>query len=185
MSIFDRFRRPRPTAHWVADARVDLVADLDRFALNDVGFGDPISRLSFLGPSPTDFHAFPALGINLEVTDGNLDGIVVALAKGAFMSGCKPDDVQPFVGTLRMAGRVWHPRELMHERQFVEVLGEPYWRAEDRDEVLLFFELAHGELQIEFSLDDWVQAVVVSPAPLMADPEQRQMYGVTKPWPPT
>ena len=169
----------------MADSRVELVADFDAFTLNGVGFGESVEGLPFLGPGPTDSHAFPGQGLSVDVTENKLDGFLVALGAKAFISGCKPGDVQPFVGTIRMGGRAWYPRELTHERHFTEVFGEPYWRDVDDEEVLLFFEFARGELQVEVSLDDRVQVLVASQAPLLADPEQRHAYGVTRPWPPT
>jgi hypothetical protein len=63
-------------------------------------------------------------------------------------------------------------------------LGEPYWRNEDEDEVILFYEDDPVETQFEFPDKKHLGFITILMPPLLADPIQHKAYGVTKPWPP-
>ena len=65
------------------------------------------------------------------------------------------------------------------------LVGPPYWRDEDADELILFYEFPNLEWQIEFSLDGSFNRVNVTCNPLLADETQRKAYRVDKPWPPS
>lgn len=164
---------------------VTLVADLDRFELCGVGIGDEVERLAFLGRSDSGAFDWARKGLTFDVEDRHLDGFVVALRAGALLGSARESDVRQFTGRVRMGGRDWRPDELDAERRFTDAWGEPFWRDEDADEILLFFEFPQGEVQVELSLTGVPQIVIASPHPLLADPEQRASYGVTKPWPTT
>lgn len=185
MSLLDRLRRRRnPTADWREDRSVRLIADLDRFELSGVGFGDPLARLSFLGPSESAFLDFHRKGLQVDVTDARLDGFTLALGAGAFLGGSSSHPVRPFVGTLRIKGRELRPEELRTETDLVALWGSPFCRNEDDDEILLFFEFADGEIQVESTRQGRPRVLIAIQQPLMADPEQRRAYGVDAPWPP-
>ncbi len=68
------------------------------------------------------------------------------------------------------------------ERGLIAIFGSPYWRDQDEDEVILFYEFGEYEWQIEMSLKDRLSVFVIAP-PILADPQQRAAYSVTKPWP--
>ena len=71
------------------------------------------------------------------------------------------------------------------EAEILAVWADPYWRDEDEDgEVILFYEHPRIERQVEIGPSGTLQAIVVTAAPLLADPERRRQYGVTKAWPP-
>lgn len=185
MSILDAFRRPAdPTERWREDLKVGLLADLDRFELNGVAFGEEVERLSFLGRSESRPFEYPSKGLLLDVDEPSLDGFVLALRRDADLGAPTGRRVQPFAGRVRIGGRDLEPHELRGEGDFVGAWGDPFWRDEDEDEVLLFFEFPDREIQVELSLDGVPLVLIVSPAPLMADPEQRAQYGVDKAWPP-
>jgi hypothetical protein len=186
MSIFDAFRSRSPTSAWREELGFLLVADLDRFELNGVGFGADIEGLRFLGPSESKWFDYPSKGLQLDVDSGaRLEGLVLALRGGVYLGQAKPEHVRQFAGRIRMNGRDWTPAELRSESDFVAAWGEPYWRDEDEDETLLFFEFDQGEVQVELSLEGVPQVLIVTPEPLMADSAQRESYGVTKSWPPS
>ena len=63
------------------------------------------------------------------------------------------------------------------------LFGQPYWRDQDEDEIILFYEFPGVEWQIEFDLVGALKHLRVG-RPLLADAEQRAAYGVTKHWPP-
>jgi len=66
----------------------------------------------------------------------------------------------------------------------MESLGAPYWIDRDDEEQILFFEFGSHEIQIEQTLDGRNKRMILTTLPLMANEEQRQAYGVDKPWPP-
>jgi len=186
MSILDWFQRRAPTAGWREDPGLQLVADLEVFELNGVGFGDDVEGLRFLGPSETRWYDYPSKGLQLDVdSKGRLEGLVLALRGGVYLGPTKPERVRQFAGRIRLNGRDWAPLELRGESDFIATWGEPYWRDEDEDEKLLFFEFDQCEVQVELTLEGVPQVLIVTSEPLMADPAQRDSYGVTKPWPPS
>lgn len=170
---------------WREDVRVPLLADLDRFELCGVGFGDDITRLSFLGPGGDEPLCYPAKGLLVDFEDGSFEGFVLALRRDVQLGSSSPERVHPFAGRIRMAGRDRAPRELTGSPDFLEAWGAPYWRDQDDQEILLFFEFARHEIQVELSLDGVPLVIVACSPPLMASPEQRRSYGVTKDWPPS
>lgn len=183
--MFSLFRRRRHPSHeWREDRKVQLIVDLDRFELSGVGLGEDIARLSFLGRSESRFFDYPSKGLQLDVDDGSLAGFSLALRRDVYLGTQVGGRVQRFAGRIRMKGRDWEPHELRGERDFVEVWGAPYWRDEDEDEILLFFEFPNREITVELSLQGVPQVLIVSRQPLMADAEQRERYGVTASWPP-
>lgn len=174
-----------PKACTWREEKVLLVADLDRFELNGVGFGEPVEELRFLGPSASGAFDYPAKGLQLDVDSaGRLDGLALALRRGAYLDQASPERVREFSGRIRVRGRDWAPNELNGESDFVVAWGQPYWRDTDEDETLVFFEFGRCEVQVELTLDGVPQILIVTPHPLMADPTQRESYGVTEPWPP-
>lgn len=185
MAFRDRFRRElrSPTRRWVEDRSVSLMVDLDAVTLCGVGVGDGVDRLQFLGPAIEEY-AFPAKGLVLNVADGRLDGFCVALSEAATdLFPASVETISAFRGSVRAKGREWHPHELARQSDFQELWGEPYWHDIDTHEVLLFFEFRDREIQVELTLAGRAKAILAG-TPLLADPEQRAAYGVTKPWPP-
>jgi len=164
---------------------VSLLADLDRLELSGAKFGDDVEALSFLGPSETRSFDYPSKGLGLDIEDARLAGFILALRPEAYLGPAAESNVREFQGQIRIGGRNLYAHQLTTERQFVSVWGEPFWRDEDPDEILLFFEFAEGEIQVELSLEGVPRVIVVTPQPLMADPEQRRSYGVTAQWSPS
>lgn len=177
--------RPHPTKHWREDRSVPLLADLDRFELGGVGLGAEIERLSFLGRSESRFFDYPRKGLQLDADeDGCFAGFSLALRRDAYLAAHLRGRVRAFPGYIRVKGRKKQPHEFRDERDFVEGWGEPYWRDEDDEEILLFFEFPGREITVELSLEGVPQVLVISTQALMADAAQREQYGVTAPWPP-
>jgi hypothetical protein len=172
-----------PTRNWTPDPSCKLVFELDRGALNGVGMGDDGERLSFLGPSDDPESArrgifsYHRLGYGFDWNDERLvDGCEVVFFD-------EFEKYQPFGGRitynqeeLRLAG--------MSESRFRERFPDIYWRDEDADEIILFYEMPNLEWQVEFDLAGIIKRVIVTDEPLMADAESRRGYQVTKAWPP-
>jgi hypothetical protein len=66
------------------------------------------------------------------------------------------------------------------------IFGEPYWSDLDDGEIILFYEYQEGtvELQFEFPNGEHLEFITLMKDGVLSKQEQRESYGVTKPWPP-
>ena len=182
-----------PTLEWTASAAAPLVVDLDASALCGVRLGDSIERLRFLGQGrwrglsaslrgkkgvTMGTLDYPERGLALDVMGGRLEGFVLTVSGGAERG------FAPFGGRIRFGGAEMGMERLDTEKRVLDMLGEPWWRDEDEDEILLFYERGEVEWQIEIEKGGTVAALLVVSPPLMAEADQRAAYGVTKTWPP-
>jgi hypothetical protein len=159
---------------------VPLVIDLDRHQLSGVGIGDPVERLSFLGPA--------VVGVGFEFRE---KGVIVSPTSvdqlwefSAILTPVGREHVLPFAGSFQFRGNRLALTPSTREADLLRLFGPPYWRDQDDDEVILFYEHGPVEWQLELSPDGALQAVTIG-TPLMAEPEQRAAFKVTKPWPPS
>ncbi len=167
-----------PTRAWIESGDPALLLDLDQQRFCGVAIGEPIARLSFLGPASRWSHAleFPGHGLALggeerieqvslffghadEPEQGRYRGGIVHRGASAALS-CNDD-----------------------EPRLAALFGEPFWRDADADETILFYEFGVVEWQIELGSDGRLKCLSLS-RPLLADPAQRAAYGVSRPWPP-
>ena len=170
--------QPNPTRRWQFDPSVPLVLDLDQHTLGGVAVGQPLERLSFLGkgfPRGPSL-AFPALGLAVSEADGLLADLIFYFGHPA-----EPDG-GTFVGIVRHHRLPLNLSAAVSEAWLRDRLGEPYWRDDDGQEVILFYEHGQNEWQIEFADDGRLKCWVICP-PLLAEEDQRRAYGVTKEWP--
>lgn len=177
--------RKHPSAAWQVQLGLEIQLDLDRHALCRCRIGDPMEWLSGLGP-PEDSKAlkenrycYYSKGIEIGEDEGAVADFAV------FWSDYLQAGFQPFNGRVTYRGKTVSLDSRTTEREFREMFSIPYWRDQDQDEIILFYEFRDGiEWQVEFTLAESLKAMrVVSPA-LMADARQREMYGVSAPWPP-
>jgi hypothetical protein len=170
MGLFSSRRRPPVPAvqvDWQA-----VVVDVGRSRCDTTTLGEP--------PRPVDFFSEPLLhrdvfqdeqhGLELGTGEAGLDYIVV--------------DVARFPGRFKLDGRAIDLGLQTTESEIRALLGEPWWRDEDEDEVILFYEDGRVERQFELTKSGTLTVITLMLSPLMADREQRKAYGVTKPWPP-
>jgi hypothetical protein len=155
-----------------------LEFDLDEHALCGVGIGDPLEQLAFLGPGrPCQSGiAFSQHGIEVSSDFGLLTELIVYFGHPAEPQGGK------FVGTIRHRRRPLALPPAITEQWARGCLGEPYWRDQDECEVILFYEHGLREWQLEFASDGLLKCWLIS-EPTLADPVQREAYGVTRTWP--
>ncbi len=177
-----RFTATNPSAEWRENPLVPLEVDLDRHRLGPVALGDPIEKLSFLGPgrrsgADKSWVEYPMKGLTFGAKDAALDWFTV------FLQPSPAARFGAFRGRLKFRGSPLAPAAFASEPEAVRLFGEPYWRDADEDEALLFYEFGPVEWQLEVAPSGAVTALTVSP-PLLADPEQRAFYKVSKPWPP-
>jgi hypothetical protein len=169
---------PNPTRTWRADSR-RLVLDLDSHRLADVGIGDELSRLAFLGPAqrwPCSLE-YPARGIAIGTCGQRVDELLFFFGHPELAQSGRYTDPILFRGSpLSLSARD-------DEQTWIARFGHPYWRDEDSDESILFYEFGQAEWQVEFAAAGGLKCLAIA-RPLLADPQQRLAYGVDRPWPP-
>jgi len=157
---------------------------LDRHSLGEVRVGDPVASLRRFGAvedaaavEAGDF-CLKSLGIWFSTKDGAVDGF------GVFWRDTDRQGFLPFAGWIHFAENRFALDAETTEAAFVERFGVPYWRDRDRRETLLFYEFGEIEWQVEFNRKGQLCSLWVMSPPLFADPKQREMYEVTRTWPP-
>ncbi|MGI5860665.1 MAG: hypothetical protein ACOX6T_01260 [Myxococcales bacterium] len=182
-TLFGR-QRESLTASWEADPAVLLEFDAQRHTLNGVRLGDPVERLRGLGPVE-DWRAlrvgdlvYASRGLRLGVSEGLLDSFSLI-----WSSPYEPG-FRSFPGHTLLNGREIGLSSSCTEPELRAWFGEPYWRDADEDEVLLFYEWADCEWQVELAPDGKLRSLLVVREPMLADAQARDSYGVTRPWPP-
>jgi hypothetical protein len=70
--------------------------------------------------------------------------------------------------------------------EIISIFGEPYWTDIDDSEIILFYEFQESatELQFEFPDGEHLEFITLMKGGILSKREQRESYGVTKPWPP-
>ena len=180
-----RLTRPDRSHDWVRAHDLVLDCHLDVPSMAGIAFGAPVDTLEKLGPpeSPTAI----AEG-NFEYLD---DGLAVCTEEGLVAAFCMywdsnwPPEYESFAGRFYFHGERISLGSGSRLADCLDWFGEPYWRATDEGETLLFYQRGPVEWQFEFSHDlgTLTSLIVVTP-PLLADPQTRQFYDIDKPWPP-
>jgi hypothetical protein len=186
LRLFDWIRgREHPSELWQSEPGFEILLDLDRHALCRCRIGDPVEWLSGLGP-PEDAAALREkryVYYSRGIEFGEEDAKVVDFA--VFWVDYLRVGYQPFRGLVTYEGKTVPLDSTTTERTFIKVFSTPYWRDQDQDETILFYEFQQDiEWQVEFTLEDRLKAMRVVWPPLMADTKQRELYGVNVPWPP-
>ena len=177
LGFLDHWRNP--TRAWQEDAMLPLIVNLDEDRFCGVASGDPFEKLSFLGPAQRagcEF-AWPAKGVVVTMWDDCIGELEFYFGHAAAAKHGK------FPGSFRYRGTSLPWSRESTESDVQSMIGPPYWRDEDDHGVLLFYEFPNREWQIEFDLDGTLKSLLIGDQ-LLADPEQRARFCVTKPWPP-
>lgn len=150
------------------------IVDLQEFKIGTTVLGSPIE--------PTDpFHAalkktgvFRPAGQGMEV--GTKNGL---LDYGFF-------DIISFKGSFLRSGEPVRIGRDTTGSDISRIFGEPYWTDRSDGEVIMFYECKAGtlELQFEFSDGKTLSSITLSRNGVLSEVDQRNAYGVTKPWPP-
>lgn len=172
-----------PDSDWARDVDLDLVVDLDNHTFCGIRLGDQPEAVAKLG-SPDAFneqtgaYQYPSDGFDVEITNGVIDCF--------FLTWGAPDRgaYKPFEGGFIHKGEPVELGAATREADFTARFGDPYWRDEDDDEILLFYEFGNVEWQVEFDKEGALKTLLITTPPLLAKPDQRESYGVDKPWPP-
>lgn len=182
--MFSLFGRNDPTRSWRRSPDLRLDFDLASETLNGVPLAAALDSVSFLGPVEDrkalsqGEYSYSSLGlclVNLQA-ESTIDQIEVFQNDDSHR-GCS------FPGTFRYEDRILD-LECLDVVSFVRMFGSPYWCDDSDDEILLFYEFRESEWQVEFELNRSFNRISVTSLPIMAKADQRDAYGVTKPWPP-
>jgi hypothetical protein len=180
------FNRSYPTSDWQAFDGRELHFDFDKNALCNVAIGDRMERLRFLGPvedppeARQDHLVYRSKGFYVDLEDGRIASYLLTWNDPS----CHTTH-PTFTGKCLLHGQEIALSWETSEQQVIDSLGEPYWRDEDEDEVILFYEHDQIEWQVEFEKGCGLRAITVVSPPMLADKQQREAYRITKPWPPT
>jgi len=112
------------------------------------------------------------LGIELGSTAGKLDYACI--------------DVPAFPGRLTRAGQALGLTKTTTATDIRHAFGEPYWVDRSEAEIVMFYEYLDGTVELQFEFAENTQTlgfVTLARHGVLADPEQRRLYGVDKPWP--
>jgi hypothetical protein len=111
-------------------------------------------------------------GVEIESDDQNLNSLFITLGdyQGEFFCSGNAVSITPNTS----------PTEI--EKTF----GEPYWRDSSDGELILFYEYQAGEIELQFEFPDSKSLgyITIAKDGVLSEAEQRQSYGVDKPWPP-
>lgn len=160
---------------------VSPVIELTRLTCDDLKIGAPVPVGSPYGAHLVDDKDEPgvqtyrneASGIEITTSDGIVDSIFISLKS---FSGSFTSNNTPLALGLDT-----------EESKVTELLGEPWWKDVDDDlEVIDFYERADGaEIQMEYPSMCQLRFITMLKNGILADPIQRERYGVSKPWPPS
>ncbi len=166
------FRRNNPTNAWQRQPNLNLSADLSTPAFNGITVGSRFEQLSYLGRSDNaevERIDYLDLGVLFDrESDGTFSGFALFFSDEFF---------KPYVGKITIGG------VSVAAKDIPDALGEAYWVDTDEDETIHFYEFGTHEIQCEFALDGSLNEVILTTFPMLADPVQRERYGVTKAWP--
>jgi len=179
------FGPKNPTRDWERPSNLRLTFDLDCGELNGVGLGQRLDRLSFLGPIEdreglrAGEYRYCSFGLSVGCyNDAQIIDCFDIVQKDRYLPQYRPfSDICHYLGENLDLGR-------LTEESAIETFGSPFWKDQDDEEIILFYEFPNREWQVEFALDRTFNRIIVTSKPLMADERQRNAYGVNKPWPP-
>lgn len=184
MSLFDFFKRKENISRaWSVAPGLLLSFDFDRHALCGVEIGRPLADLALLGPvedmskARQGRYCYYSFGLEIDVHDGRID------CYSLFWRDYLGEGFRPYTGTCTYLRRQIALHDGCGEQHVLQCFGQPYWRDEDNEEVILFYEWKEIEWQVELDVDLGLKAILVTTPPLLADANQRMAYHVNKPWP--
>lgn len=182
--MFESFFGPKnPTSKWQRVTDLQLDFDLEQGSLNGVRLGDPLEAVSFLGPIEDkrgltlEEYGYCSLGLRVCCHENAIEAFEI-VQDDDFLS-----EYLSFTGRFHYQGANLSLSQL-NEQEFVRNFGLPFWRDEDKSEIILFYEFPWLEWQVELRLDGSFKCITVTSKPILADASDRAAYGVTKPWPP-
>lgn len=171
--LFNKKTSHNPTDQWVRDPTRRPTFNLNKHSLDGVTLGQSYESLNYLGPATLKDEEleFP----NSKLTLGFKHDL---LTDFTLFFPTSPQNI-----SFTLANKNLDLDQISTEQGLRSVVGEPFWREADDDEVLLFYEFGSVEWQIECLPQGQIQRWLIVTPPLLADSQQRQAYGITKDWP--
>lgn len=171
--LFGKKKHSNPTSQWIRDPSRQPTFDLKAQTLDGVSLGTSYMPLDYLGPGKVSAEGlgFPDSQLVLGIENELLTDFTILF----------PTSKQTISFTLGDSSV--EPAQLASEEGITALIGPPFFRDEDDDEILVFYEFGSTEWQIEFTIDGQTRRWLVVSPPLLADPDQRKAYGVNQPWP--
>ena len=173
-----------PARKWQAVNGLPLRFVFDDHSLGGVKLGAAWYSLSVFGPPEMRRHdeqdslVYLSKGFSADLVNSKVNSF--SLVWNDYLG----QGFKPFQGDLSYHGKVFSLGVESTESELVDVLGEPFWRDADEDEIILFYEQCGTEWQIELDAKGKLKTLLILAHPLLASEEQREAYKVDKPWPP-
>lgn len=173
-----------PARKWQLFSGQPLTFDFDTNSLNGVGLQAAWTGLSAFGPpslkrrSEDDSLVYLERGFSVDLSAGRVENfsfVWIDYLRQGF---------QPFKGEFIRKGKRMGLNAETDEASLLAGFGEPYWRDEAKDEIILFYEVNGAEWQFELNAAGHLKTLLVLTVPILSDETQRDAYQVTKPWPP-
>jgi len=172
-------------AAWKREPGLVLTFDFGRNALCGVRIGDPVDWLSKLGPAEDaraarrdGRYCYYSKGLEVGAREGRVTSYLLV------WGGSEDPRYRPFAGACGYRGKSLPLSGDTREPEIVGYFGHPYWRDEDEEEILLFYEFEDLEWQVELTPQGSLKAVSIVTPPILAEEGQRRAYRVTRAWPP-
>ncbi|MCI0396477.1 MAG: hypothetical protein L0332_19200 [Chloroflexi bacterium] len=178
-------RRKNRTFSWQAVLALSetLTVDLTTHRFCGVAIGDPIEKLSFLGPADNPYDQFQIYNYNkrgfyLAEDDGKLETVVFILVLDDFMP-----EMRPFVGHWLCNGRTLTITAQTQPKDLQRDLGEPFHEyTESVGDLIWFYEFPGVEWQFAWSKMGQLASVEMG-VPELGYAEARALFQVKKQWP--
>ena len=179
------FGRRDPAMDWVPKSELKLEVDLSDASLCGVKLGDPIERLSPLGPpenpdaSEKTGYAYFSRGLEVGPDpQGRFDYFL------CYWGAPDRPRYRPFAGTFSWKGKTIAIDGRMTVDDAVARFGDPYHVDADEEESILRYQLDDAGWELEFARGGGLRAFLLERPGHFSDPETRKNYGITRPWPP-
>jgi len=179
MSLFSTFRRETDYQD-TSVAHPNLSVDLSQFLIGSSPLGKPPWEGDFFCETlqKSDQLAVAPYGYEITAENGVITSVFLPL--------------DHFCGTLLVKDEAVSLTRTTTRAEALALFGDPYWTDQDDGEVILFYEYPTGnedqndtvELQLEFPDGEHLAFITLTQNGVLSKAEQRQSYGVTKPWPP-
>jgi hypothetical protein len=152
-----------PTQAWEELEGFTLVLDLDKQTLSGVKAGEPLERLSFLGPGQATAigFAWPHKGIDVSGDAARIHEL------GVYFGHQDELDRGEFAGVLKFRGASLRLSKLSNETDLQHLFGLASDREQDEDESVLYYEHPDGPWQVKLAADGtlkYIGFVVKAPA---------------------
>ncbi|MBN1151450.1 hypothetical protein JXA84_09550 [candidate division WOR-3 bacterium] len=172
-------RKKFPGCDWGPKPSIPIKFDFKYLKLSQVGIFDDFSLLKKFGTPEDRSNAlsmkfsYYSQGFEFDAENDKIVDIFINV------SDFYPP-FQPFKGDFLLSGKPLIISKSTTEDSFKEIFPDVFWRDEDDDEIILFYEMEKVEWQVEFDKGGGLKALIICTPPLLSDPEAKKTFKVTK-----